>query len=103
MFVAAVHLSYMYEVELTSTLPIPEGQLVCPGDVVTFTCIIRGSPTLINLVLVWISTNYIGENAHLQFTTDDNMVGDIDSSMINGDVVATVTSNTFINEVPILE
>ena len=95
---AAVILSR--EVELTSSLS--EGQFACPGDVVTFTCTIRGSSTLTELVIAWNSTDYIGENALLHFTTD-NTVGSNVSSMINRDVIATLTTNTFIDGVPMLK
>ena len=95
---AAVYVSC--EVELTSTLP--EGQLACPGDEVIFTCTIRGSSTLTNLIISWSSPEYIGTNELLQFTTS-NMIESSQPSMINGDVVATLTNNTIINGVPLLE
>ena len=95
----ALHLSY--EVELIGTLP--KGQSVCPGDVVIFICTIRGSPpTLTNLIFSWRSPEYIGMTELLQFTIF-NMVEDIQLSMINEGVVATLTKNTNINGVPVLE
>ena len=83
--------------ELTSTLR--EGNRTCPGDVVIFTCTIRGSSSL---VLAWSSSEYIGQGNFLQFTTE-NLPGTIRTSVINGNVTATRTSNTNDNGVSVLE
>ena len=88
--------------QLTSTLP--EGNLICPGDEIIFTCIIKGSPTLTSLILGWSSSEYIGPIGltYLQFTTD-SIPGANETSMINGNVTAILTNNTVVNGVPVLE
>ena len=99
-FVSLASVYVSCEVVLNSTLP--KGQLACPGDEITFTCMIRGSPTLTNLIIAWSSIHYIGENDLLQFTTS-NMMGNTYSSMINVDVVATLTNNAIVSGVSVLE
>ena len=54
-----------------------------------------------SLTLAWSSVEYIGQDNLLQFTTLD-MPGISKSSVINGNVTATVTNNTNINGVPTL-
>ena len=91
---------YVLDQELTSTLH--KGRVASPRDEVTFTCTIRGSPTLRSLILAWSSTEYIGQNNFLQFTTD-NTPGTTATSIINGNVVATLINITIVDEVPVLE
>ena len=85
--------------ELTSTLR--NESHACRGDEVIFTCTIRGSPILTTLVLAWSSTEYIGGNP-LRFTTQDTPGENNLTSEINGNVIATLISNTDINGVPTL-
>ena len=54
-----------------------------------------------NLALAWSSAEYIGRDNLLQFTTL-NVPGMDVTSMINGNVTATITNNTNINGVPTL-
>ena len=51
----------MCEVQISST--IPNGRIVHRGDIVTFTCIVRGSSSL-----AWSSPQYIGENDRVEFS-----------------------------------
>ena len=79
------------------------GGFACPGEEVNFTCTVRGSSNLTSLSLSWSSAEYIGMSGFfLQFTADmspgKNMI-----SAINRDVVATLTKNTNVSGVPILE
>ena len=96
---AAVYVSCQ---EITTTLS--EGQQVCPGDKITFTCTAKGSPSLTSLILAWSSTEYIGPDDYLQFTTD-TMPGTNVTSTINRNVIATLINNTRQGEngVPVLE
>ena len=86
--------------ELTSTLH--GGRVASPGDEVIFTCTIRGSPTLTSLILAWSSSEYIGQSNFLRFTTD-NIPGTTATSIIDGNVVATLINITIVNGVPVLE
>ena len=56
---------------------------------------------MLNLILGWSSTEYIGQGAPLRFIID-NVPGVNRTSMINGNVTAILTSNTNIDGVPIL-
>ena len=89
---------------LTSTLR--EGNRVCPGDEVTFTCTIRGSSSLSFIAVGWSSPEYItGQGSSLQLSTA-NTIGDVETSTdMDGNVTATatVTNNTNINEELVLE
>ena len=85
--------------ELTSTLR--DRSHVCPNEEVTFTCTVRGSQNLTTLILAWSSVEYIGQGDPLRFTTD-NVPGATRTSMIDGNVTATLISNTDINGVPVL-
>ena len=96
---AAAVLVYVSCQELTSTL---RGRShACPDEEVIFTCTVRGSQTLTSLILAWSSVEYIGQGDPLRFTTD-NIPGTTRPSMINGNVTATLTSNTNISRVPVL-
>ena len=55
-----------------------------------------------NLALAWSSTEYIGQGDLLQFTERD-MPGISMERMINGNVTATLSNNTIVNGVRILE
>ena len=68
---------------------------------VIITCTIKGAQTLTSLILVWKSNEYIGEGNVLRFLSAD-MAGTNKPSMINGNVTATLRSNTEINGVPVL-
>ena len=81
--------------QLTSTLR--EGNYSCQGEEVVFTCTVRDS-TLSVLVIGWRSDEYIGPDALLQFTTNV-MQGENRTSMINGNITATLTRNTNDNGV----
>ena len=85
--------------ELTSTLR--EGNHACPGEEVIFTCTVRGSQTLTTLILAWSSPEYIGQGDPLRFITLD-MPGTNRTSMTDGNVTATLISNTNIDGVPTL-
>ena len=93
---AAVYVSCQ---ELTSTLR--DRSHACRGKEVIFTCTIRGSQTLTNLILAWSSTEYIGQGNRLRFTTRE-IPGVNRTSLINENVTATLTSNTSIDGVPTL-
>ena len=54
-----------------------------------------------DLILAWSSTEYIGQGNALRFTAEDTS-GENRTSEINGDVTATLTSNTNIDGVPVL-
>ena len=95
---AAVYVSC--QTLLTSTLPMEKR--VCPRDEIIFTCTVRGSLTLKTLILAWNSTKYVGEDLYLQFTSSSKE-GSTRSSMINTNVIATLTNNTVVNGVPMLE
>jgi hypothetical protein len=68
---------------------------------VTFKCTIRGSLTLRDLVLAWSSPEYIGQGDPLRLTTQDTPGLNM-TSIVHGDVTATLTSNTMIDGVPVL-
>ena len=75
--------------QLTSTLRA--GNYSCQGEEIVFTCTVRDS-TLSVLVIGWSSTEYIGLDALLQFTTND-IPGENRTSMIDGNVTAILTRN----------
>ena len=83
--------------ELTTLLPQDDG--ACMRNEVTFTCTIRGSQRLTMLVLAWSSLEYIGDGRLLHFFSS-NTPGTNRTSMINGNVTATLTNNTMIDGVP---
>ncbi len=91
--VVHVHVSCQRQ-ELTSTLR--EGNYSCRGEEVIFTCSVVDS-SLSVFVLAWSSNEYIGSGDLLQFTTDRS-TGANDTSAIDGNVIATLTINTFDNE-----
>ena len=84
--------------ELTTVLPQDDD--ACMRNEVTFTCTVRGSLTLTQLILAWSSPEYIGLGDALQFTTQDMPGANNMSSMINRNVTAILISNMRINEVP---
>ena len=55
-----------------------------------------------DLVLAWSSSEYIGQSNFLRFTMG-NSPGTIATSIINGNVVATLINITIVNGVPVLE
>ena len=44
--------------------PLSEGQRVCPGDAIMFTCVTNGSS-----ILAWSGDDYIGQAVQLEFAT----------------------------------
>ena len=86
---------------LTSTLR--EGNYSCQGEEIIFTCTVRDS-ILPVLVISWSSTEYIGPDTLLQFTTDD-IQGENRTSMIDGNVtaLAILIRNTDDNGVLMVE
>ena len=70
---------------------INDGDIVCPGQVITFTCETRDSG-----VLVWISDDYIGEGSQLEFAEINDLPLVLRSS-INSETVATFITNANIN------
>ena len=76
-------------VMLTSTLS--DKQVACPGDIVKFTCVTRGS-----LIIAWLSDNYI--DGRVEFASVD--VGR--PRVINSNAVATLVSAEVVNEIRIL-
>ena len=85
--------------ELNSTLR--NGSHACLDEEVIFTCTVRGSAYLATLILAWSSAEYIGQGNPLRFTTQD-VPGIKMTSEIDGNVTATLTSNTNINSLPVL-
>jgi hypothetical protein len=68
---------------------VPEGEMVCPGQEINFTCVIRGSQTV-----AWTSDEYIeADGTRLDFATF-NTVGDTRTSPVNPNTIATLISNT---------
>ena len=88
--------------ELTSTLR--EGSRACPGEEIIFTCTVRGPSSFSVNAVAWSSTEYIGQSSSLQLSTA-NMIGEIETSSMDGSVTATatVTNNTNVNGELILE
>ena len=83
------------DLELTSTLR--NGSHACRGEEVIFTCTIR-SADVDTLILAWSSPEYVGQGNRLRFTIQQ-IPGTTRISMINGNVVANLTSNTNIDGV----
>ena len=71
------------------TSSIPDDNLVCPGEPVTFTCVTKGSSTI-----AWRSEEYIEVGGtQLQFAVFNN-VGDTRTSIVNPNTVATLINKT---------
>lgn len=85
--------SVAYDSELTLHRSPPNG-LLCPGEVLTFTCATNGSS-----ILAWISDEYIG--TQLGFATFNN-IGDTRTSPMNPNTVATLINKTNENGVDML-
>ena len=74
-----------------------ELQNLCPGEEVTITCEIRGSP-----VLAWASEEYIGaRGTRLEFAAFDS-IGDTRTSHMNPNTVATLINKTVEDGVQVL-
>ena len=68
------------------------------GEIITFTCVTRGSP-----ILAWTSDQYIEQGGtQLEFATFNNE-GETRSSPINTDTVATLTRKAVENSQQVLE
>ena len=77
---------------------LPDGQSPCPGEIITLTCVTRGSP-----ILAWTSDQYIEQGGtQLEFATFNNE-GETRSSPINTDTVATLTRKAMENGQQVLE
>ena len=63
---------------------LEKGKSACPGEYITFTCIVRGSS-----ILSWSSDEYIGGEP-LQFTTDEEP--GLTKNISNSDTYATLIS-----------
>ena len=89
--------------ELTSTLR--EGNYACPGEVVIFTCTVRGPSSLPGLTLSWSSTNTKYISRSLQLSTIDKPGKVSTSTDMDGSITATatVTNNANITGELILE
>ena len=66
-----------------------------------FTCTVTS--TLPVVTLAWSSTEYIGQRGLLQFSTTEIPGAMNKTSSIDGNVTATLTNNTNVNGVHILE
>ena len=75
--------------ELTGPTP----NTTCPGEVVTFTCVTRGSP-----IIAWRSDDYIG-TTQLEFAAVNN-VGATDGNQ--NTAIATLTGNVVVGGVRVL-
>ena len=80
--------------ELTST---SNGNPVYREQVVTFTCVTRGSPTL-----AWSSDDYIGEGALVELLSIDTQ-GTARASTYNNNTIATLTCNNGDDQTFVLE
>ena len=79
---------------VTSTVPI--GERICPGQVVSFMCMTRGSPTI-----AWGSREYIDVGSQLEFAIFNNL-GEKRTSPIYPDTVATLVNKSVEDGVQIL-
>ena len=66
---------------------ISTGEIVCPGDIIVFTCTTRGSA-----IISWTGDDYVGDQ--IGFNTA-NMVNETRRGSTNPNTVATLISNTF--------
>lgn len=85
--------------KLTSTLP--EHGNACPGEKITFNCVVMGSEHLTSLILAWSSEEYIGRGNFLQFTTS-NQDGDSTEGTRADNVTASLISVGSTNGIPSL-
>lgn len=69
------------------TSNISTSEIVCPGDIVVFTCTTRGSA-----IISWTGDDYVGDQ--IGFNTA-NMIGETRPGSIDLNTVATLINNTF--------
>lgn len=88
---------FLQTVEINST--VADGDVLCPGQVISFTCETNGSGTI-----AWSSTDYIGQGFQLPFSIDSNIGGDTvpQYSTITHTTFAKLLRNEIIDETPIL-
>ena len=70
---------------MTITSSISEGEIVCPGETVTFTCVTRGT-----IILIWSSEEYIGA-INIDFNERDNINRPVQASR-NNNTLATLVN-----------
>ena len=81
---------------ITLTSTISDGDVVCPGDVVTFTCVTRDSA-----IIGWNSVEYIGSGLQLEFDEGGDR-NEIQRGTIDSNTVATFISDTLENGMRVL-
>ena len=75
---------------------ISDGDIVCPGQTITFICETTGSGTI-----AWSSDDYIGLGSQLQFAAF-NSLDENRTSAISSNTIATFISNTNTGGIPVL-
>lgn len=81
-------------IALTST--ISDGDVVCPEDIVTFTCVTRDSA-----IIGWNSVEYIGPGLQLEFDEGGNR-DEIQRGTVDSNTVATFINDTLENQIRVL-
>ena len=80
-------------IQLSGT--ISDGEAVCPGNTITFTCETTGSGTL-----AWASDEYIGQGTQFEFSAIDNLDVTHESTISN--TIATFISKMSVGGIPVL-
>jgi hypothetical protein len=81
---------------ITLTSTIFNGDVVCPGEIVTFTCVTRNSA-----IIGWNSIEYIGTGLQLEFDEGGNR-DEIHRGSIDSDTMATFINDTLENGIRVL-
>ena len=84
----------MAPVSQAQELTGPTPNTLCPGEVVTFTCVTHGSP-----IIAWRSVDYIG-TTQLEFAAANN-IGAVDLNQDNT-AIATLTGKNVVDGVRVL-
>ena len=87
---------FLQPVEINST--VADGDVLCPGQVISFTCETRGSGTI-----AWSSSDYIGQGFELPFSVTETVGGVYQYSTINHTTFAKLLCNEIIDETPVLK
>ncbi len=88
-----VVISSANELQIMVTSNISTSEVVCPGNIVVFTCTTRGSA-----VISWTGDDYVGDQIGFNAA---NMIGDKRQGSANPNTIATLINNT-LDGTPVL-
>ena len=90
-----ITLVFPQTVQINST--VANGDVLCPGQVISFTCETSGSGSI-----AWSSSDYIGQGSQILFSIGEN-VGQVSHSVINPTTFAMLQRSEIVGGIPMLK